>query len=329
MDKLVSRQNDCPQHVFVFNKSELLDHVCQEALKCRAIQLPHHVLDRDGGLPFSMRRGLLAFFMRCRTAGVYSESRALKRFRTQPPFIQSLAITYLADADFRPNAIVVDLIHSKSPAPGIVLAAQLVQRGLSVTGLGVKLDSVAPEVKNVFQGLGLIPGQKATRFDQIGDVLRNRYGIVYWRYWKMLLGNNYQHGLELLLSADVKFLSDRSGWLSYQNSFNDAVFRAFQAYLTSENLPGAVKTVGNDGNLIAFGVLLDPHAPFAKAHGTLAAYLRSGNHRRNSIPSSHPFETKGGKKTKPLRIRERDALKERFKTAYAEIIAFVNAHGVT
>lgn len=220
----------------------------------------------------------------------------------------------------------VDLIHCKSPGPGIVLAAQLVQRGLSVTGLGVKLDSVLPEVKNVFQGLGLIPGQKAARFDQIGDVLRNRYGVQYWRYWRVLLGENYQHALELLLSADVKFLTDRSGWLSYQNSFNDAAFRAFQAFLASKSLPGAVKTVGGDGKLITFGVLLDPNAPFAKAHGMMAACFRSGNDRRNSVPSSHPFETKGGKKTKPLRVRERDVLKAKFKTAYAEIIAFVSKH---
>jgi len=266
--------------------------------------------------------------MKCRIAEVYAESRALARFRAQTPFIQSLVIPYLAHADFRPDAIVVDLIQSESPAPGMVLAAQLVQRGISVTGLGVRLDSVAPEVKNVFQGLGLIPGQKTTRFDQVGDVLRNRYDVGYWRLWKSLLADDYQHALELLLSADVKFSSDRSGWLSYQNSFNDAVFRAFQAYLASKRLPGAVPTAGANGKLLTFGQLIGSTGPFAKAHATLAACLQSGNDRRNSIPSSHPFEAKGGKKTKPLRVRERDSLKGKFKTAYAEIIELVNKHGV-
>jgi hypothetical protein len=56
-----------------------------------------------------------------------------------------------------------------------------VQRGLSVTGLGVKVDLLAPQVRNVFQKLGLIAGHKKTTFDQIGDILRNRYGVVYWR----------------------------------------------------------------------------------------------------------------------------------------------------
>jgi hypothetical protein len=238
-------------------------------------------------LPFPLRRGLLTFFMRCRTAGVYAERKALKLFRAQTPFIQSLVMPYLADADFRPDAIVVDLIEGRSPAPGMVLAAQLVQRRLSATELGVKLDSVTPEVKNVFQGLGLIPGQKGTRFDQVGNVLRNRYELAYWRFWKGLLGDHYQHALELLLSADVKFLSDRSGWLSYQNSFNDIVFRAFQAHLASKSLPGAVPTADANGKLFTFGQLIGVTGPFAKAHATLAACLRSAGFQP-CLPSGAP-----------------------------------------
>jgi len=278
-------------------------------------------------LPFSMRRGLAAFFMSCRIAGVYGKFRALKRLRAQTSFIQSLLVPYLADDDFEPNGVVVDLIHAPAPATGMVLAAHLVKRGLSVAGLGVKPDLLAPDVKNVFQGLGLIAGQKKTKFDQIGDVLRKRYGVVYWRGWKVLLGENYQHGLELLLSADVRFLPDRSGWLSFQNSFNDALFRAFQAYLSSKGLPGAVPTANPKGKLFTFGLLLDKDAAFAKAHQALATCLRSGNDRRNSIPASHPFETKGGKKTKPLQVKERSSLKTKFSAAYSEIIKYVNAHG--
>ncbi len=40
-------------------------------------------------LPFSMRRGLVAFFMSCRNTGIYDKFRALKRLRAQTPFIQS------------------------------------------------------------------------------------------------------------------------------------------------------------------------------------------------------------------------------------------------
>lgn len=67
--------------------------------------------------------------------------------------------------------------------------------------------------------------------------------------------------------------------------------------------------------------------PFAKAHQALATCLRAGNDRRNSIPASHPFETKGGKKTKPLQVKERNSLKAKFSAAYSEVIRYVNAHG--
>jgi hypothetical protein len=219
------------------------------------------------------------------------------------------------------------MIKDPSPLTGMTLGAHLVQRAVSVKGLGISPDQLAPQVRNVFQGLGLIPGQKPTTFDQVGELLRNRFGIVYWRKWKLLLGDdNYQHALELLLSADARFLPDRSGWLSFQNSFNDAVFRAFMQYLSKKQLPGVMAVVDPKGKLHTFGRLIDKDGAFGKAHMTLATCLRAGNDRRNSIPASHPFEVKGGHKTKPLRVKERDSLKDMFASAYTEIINFVNAN---
>jgi hypothetical protein len=275
---------------------------------------------------FSMRRGLLTFFMSCRNAGVYSETRAIQRLRGQSPYIQSLVLHQLIDVDFKRNGVAAQLIQNSAPNPGMVLAGQLVQRNVLVSELGVQADGLAPEVRNVFQGLGLIEGQKKPKFDQIGDLLRNCYGVAYWRGWKGLLGENYQHALQLSLTADNKFKSDRSGWLSSQNSFNDAVFRAFQAFLHAKNLPGAVAMLDPKNRLHPFGRLLDQNTDFSKAFPTLSACLRAGNDRRNSIPDSHPFEFKSLQRTKRLKVRERDALKGRFATAYSEIIAFVTAN---
>ncbi len=275
---------------------------------------------------FSMRRGLLTFFMSCRNAEVYSNTRTIQRLRSQSPYIQSLVLHQLIDRDFRRHGLAAQLIQNPAPSPGMVLAGQLVQRRLSLSTLGVQVDSLAPEVRNVFEGLGLLHGQKKTRFDQIGDLLRNCYGVTYWRGWKGLLGDNYQHALQLLLTADNKFKSDRSGWLSSQNSFNDAVFRAFQAFLHAKNHPGAVVMLDPKNRLHPFGRLLDQNTAFSRAFPTLSACLRAGNDRRNSIPDSHPFEFKSLQRTKRLKVRERDVLKGRFATAYSEIIAFVNAN---
>ena len=125
----------------------------------------------------------------------------------------------------------------------------------------------------------------------------------------------------------MKYLPDRSGWLSFQNSFNDAMFRAFQAYLAAKGLPGAVPTSDAKGKLFTFGQLLGATGAFAQAHTNLAAALKHGNDRRNILPASHPFETKGGKKTKTLRVKERNNLRTKFGTAYVDVINFVNAHG--
>jgi hypothetical protein len=76
--------------------------------------------------------------------------------------------------------------------------------------------------------------------------------------------------------------------------------------------------------------------------GEFEALLKPGNSEHLALPGAithrgtiagtaslqPPVKTKRGKKTKPLRVRKRDALKVKFKTAYTEIIAFVNKYGV-
>jgi hypothetical protein len=275
---------------------------------------------------FPMRRGLVAFFLASRNAGVYAESRALNRLRGQSGYIQSLLIPFLADRDYECGGIVAEILNGGAPNPGIALAEELVSRVIAPGEIGVRMARLAPEVKNVFVGLGLFQSQSRTRFDQIGDLLRNRYQVPYWRGWRSLLGSQYLHALQLLLTADNKFLSDRSGWLASQNSFNDAVFRAFQNFLKSKRLPGALELRFPNGKLKTFGLLLDANAAFARAFPAMATSLRASNERRNSIPDSHPYESKTGQRTKRLKVRERDALKLQLAVVYREIIAFTMAN---
>ena len=266
------------------------------------------VQGRRQHLPFAMQRGLTAFLLSCRRSGVCAESRALNSLRAKSPYIQSLLIPYLTEEDYAPGGMATEMLHSASPASGMVLASELVERNLSVRGMNLHVGRFAPEVKNVFQGLGLIEGSRPLRFDQIGDLLRHTYGVPYSRRWKNLFGTNYQHALQLLLAADNRSQSDRSGWLASQNSFNDALFRSFQVVLNAGQHPGALGTLYPDGRLKTFGLLLDANAAFARQFPVMAGALRTTNERRNSIPDSHPFETKTGKKTRRLAVRERDAL---------------------
>jgi hypothetical protein len=276
-------------------------------------------------LSFSMQRALCVFFLSCRKAGLYSSSHALKRVRSKSPYIQSLLVPYLTNEDYIKGGIAAELCQRPSPAPGMTLAAEIVDRGLSLKQMGVATYRLSAEVKNVFQGLGLISGVSKPYFDQIGDILRASYKLRPWRGWKTLLGPNYQHALQLLLTAENKFYSDRSGWLASQNSFNDAVVGAFQDVLNTTGLPGAMPRKGRTGKWISFGVMLEAAAPFAQNFPAMATALRSTNDRRNSIPDSHPFEFKTGRKTKPLKVRERDNIKLDLIGAYRAIMDFLDA----
>jgi len=280
---------------------------------------------KRGRLSFTMQRALCAFFLTCRKVGLYSSFHALQRLRAASPYIQSLLIPFLSSEDYRKNAMAAELCQQPLPAPGMTLAERIVDQGLSPKLMGIATHRLSAEVKNVFQGLGLIDVGSKPRFDQIGDVLRTSYKLRPWRGWKVLLGSNYQHALQLLLTAENKFDSDRSGWLASQNSFNDAVFGAFQDLLNTEGLPGAMQRKGKKGNWISFGVMLDSGAPFAKQFPAMAAALRSTNDRRNSIPDSHPFEFKTGRKTRHLKLRERDSIKLGLVGVYLEMMAFLDA----
>jgi hypothetical protein len=135
------------------------------------------------------------------------------------------------EEDYMKGGIAAELCPRPLPAPGMALAEEIVDRGLSLRQMGIATYRLSAEVKSVFQGLGLISGGSKPHFDQIGDILRTSYNLRPWRGWKVLLGSNYQHALQLLLTAENKFYSDRSGWLASQNSFNDLVFGHFRMSL--------------------------------------------------------------------------------------------------
>jgi hypothetical protein len=280
---------------------------------------------KRSSLPFSMQRAICVFFLSCRTAGLYSSFRALKRVRSKSPYIQSLLIPYLLNDDYLKGGIAADLCQKPLPAPGMTLAEEIVDRGLSPKQMGIANYRLSAEVRNVFQGLGLITTSTKSQFDQIGDILRMSYSLRAWRGWRPLLGSNYLHSLQLLLTAENKFYSDPSGWLASQNSFNDAVFGAFQDVLNTRGLPGAMPRKGRSNKWISFGVMLEATAPFAQQFPAMATALRTTNDRRNNIPDSHPFEFKTGQKTKYLKRKERDNIKLDLTGVYRDIMDFLDA----
>jgi hypothetical protein len=272
----------------------------------------------------ALERGLMPFFVAASRADLYSRSAMIKRVRAGDPYLQSLVIPMLGDAEFKRNGLISALLRSVETDPGLAVSGELVRRGVALRALGIQAGMLTPQIRNAFEGLGIIAQPPVERFDQIGDILRNRYSVPYWRKWRDLFALQYSHALQLLLSAEAKYLSDRSEWLSWQNSFNDAAFRAVQNHLQRLALQGACSTTNKYGELISFGSLLDPQKPFARTYPAIATPLRIANERRNRIPTSHPYETKTGAPTQYLKARERDDLARQLAVAYEEVIDLLN-----
>ena len=273
-----------------------------------------------------LEKGLLAFLLTCRTQELYSEATLIKRLLDSQSYIQSVLVPLLTNADYNADGPIAKLLQGPDSAPGLVIAAELIERRLTHRAVGVRANKLTPQIRNVFRGLGLLPKRPAEKFDQIGDILKNRYGIAYWDKWRVVFGTQYSHALQLLLSAEAKYDPDRSGWLSWQNSFNDAMFHACQRIIVTAGLPGSCSVKDKHGELIAFGSLLDANKPFSRAFPNVATPFRLANDRRNSVPSSHPYERKTGVQTKYLKVKERAQHTRRLAMAYRAIMDFLDPH---
>ncbi len=121
-----------------------------------------------------LEKGLVAFLLACRTRGFYSERASIKRILSAEPYIQSVLVPLLTDADYNAGGLITQLLQATDSAPGLVIAAELIKRGLTHRAVGVRASKLTPQVRNVFHGLGLLPKRPAETFDQIGDILKNR-----------------------------------------------------------------------------------------------------------------------------------------------------------
>jgi hypothetical protein len=270
--------------------------------------------------------GLLSFAAASARAGIYSRSSMVKRIIASDSYLQSLVIPFLDEREFQYQGLIGRLLRGPEPEPGLVIVNSLLERNLTHRAFGMRSKQLAPQVRNAFQGIGLLTPGPAEKFDQIGDILRNRFEIDYWRKWRKVLGREYAHALSLLHSVDAKYASDPSEWLSWQDSFNDALFKAIQRQLNRLNLPGACSLTNKFGELIEYGVLLDAKKTFAMTYPGIAEPFRNAHARRNALPTSHPYEKKSAKQTKFLKPKERNELAQELEAAYSEVLALLDSH---
>jgi len=260
--------------------------------------------------------GILTFLIACSENGLLPFPR---QFYRASPLVKALLVPRLSDDRLSRLSTMKHLLTARDYNAALVLAGRLLELRKTHRDYGVKASALPLAVQNAFRALGLIRPSTTVRLDPIGDIISQRYGVPYWDKWRVLMGGEYSYALALLRSAELAFLPVRDEWLRYQNSFNDALLRRVFPCLDSLGLPGSLKTVNRKGELLSLGVLLDPDKTFAKQYPNIAAPFRASNDRRNTLPGSHPYTTKGGSRNRHLRKRQQEDLHLQLSVAYREL----------
>jgi hypothetical protein len=263
--------------------------------------------------------GLVAFGAACARADIYPRQSIRARILKSDAYLQSLVVPFLDEHEYRHNGLIGKLLGQSYAEPGLAIATRLAEKHLTLRTFSLRTSQLAPQVRNALHGIGILSSALTSKFDQIGAILQTRFKIDYWARWKKVFGREFAHGLSLLLSAEAKYESDPSGWWSSQDSFNDALFKVVNQNMDSLALSGACSISNKFGELIDFGVLLDPKNKFSTLYPNIATPFREAHNRRNQLPSSHPYEKKTAKQTKFLKPSERNKIADRLAVAYAEI----------
>lgn len=237
----------------------------------------------------------------------------------QAPLLQALIAPVLPTGAFAQGEAVVEYLKRTAPEPGLSVCGSISERGLSLAALGLHEGELASQVQNTLRELGVIagPGQAV---DPIAEILQARYGVPMGKSWHLLLGAEYVHALGLLRQAEASFAGGRSFWLACQNSFNQIIFLALQRQLAAAGHAAACTTIDKRGQLVDFGVTLDPTGPFSTNSPTIGDCFRDMNARRNHLPVAHPYEKKTAAQSLHLKAKERQRLVVRLRVAYADFV---------
>ena len=238
------------------------------------------------------------------------------------PLLLALLTPILPSARISGGDTVPQILQRSAAEPGLALADRLVQGRHSLRGLRIPVASLPAVVQRVYRALGIVQGQ-AARTDPVAELLERSLEVPRWAGWRSLLEPEYAHACGLLAEAAAVVDSNRSYWLNWQNSFNHAVCVAFLRWLQANGRPGIVPLVNRKNEQVPFGVLVETGNPFSQNYPTIADLFRRMNARRNTVPASHPYTTKGGRRTQPLRAAEQRSMLPELRAAFNEIARVV------
>ncbi len=250
-------------------------------------------------------------------------ARHSRFLKYQAPLLQSLLAPVLPDAAFAKGEAVESYLRRTTPEPGLSVCSDLHRRSLTLASFGIQTNTLPSQVANTLRELGVVsaPGSGV---DPIAEILEARYGLSpCGKSWHRLLAVEYVHALGLLKQAEATFAGGRSFWLACQNSFNHAIFLALQSHLGATAHPAACNIIGRNGQLVDFGVTLDPKGPFSRSCPTIGECFKKMNDRRNHLPVSHPYEKKTAIQSRHLKAQERNRFVAELRVAYAHFVALM------
>lgn len=210
--------------------------------------------------------------------------------------------------------------------PHLGLIKPLINSNLRIDIFGNNPSDFPFVTQYSYKSAGLT-GHNVPKPDAVGNLISKRYAVKKWNKWQGILQGEYEHAHMELRFADLYFDSHLSSWLNYQDAFNEIVFRAFQDFLAKKGAPGTIAHFKPNGERIDYGHLLG-NPIFKSAYCDLQDDLHKVHKRRNSVPSTHPYDKKTGNKARPLKKSEQKTLKLYLDDAFNQIIKITEALGI-
>lgn len=217
------------------------------------------------------------------------------------------------------QTIATSYLARSSADPGLSLTQGFIYWKVKPLSIVQNLNDSHPILESVYESAGLIPSRQRPDPDPIKKLISKRFNLPKWQHWHDLLGAEYGHAHHLLSLAEIYYSAHPTPWLAHQDSFNDILFRKFVDHLVFHNAPGVIPTTDRNGDLIPYGGLLNDQR-FTAIYPYLASNLRDPHVRRNSLPTSHPYDKKTQAESKPLKKGEQKSIRNKLSDAYQEIM---------
>lgn len=161
---------------------------------------------------------------------------------------------------------------------------------------------------------------KPEKTDPIGEIIKRRYDVEYYRKWKKFLGTDYDHANEVLSLADNSYHIDKSAWVNYMDAFNDIITRKYISLLQTKQPRVKWPKIKDRNGDIDYGVLLDKNNKVSKKFPRILDGFRLLHDRRVKTPASHAYDKKTTQPTNIVTKKEQRELYEKLKISYSELI---------